>query len=209
MEEDKGMLKNVDRKEINETIKHLEFLSYGTIQIFERRSNRLKVLRAWLTFLGIVLPVTIGGMFLSFGQSDELMELIVQFASVIGVIQLILSTWALVSGWDIKYEASIKAVQGNTNIYNRCKRFISFPLEDEAKYTQLYNQIMDDAESQELIDLMQHVTNGEKQYAYTTALNFYDRQCHACNQSPNKSTKKKNCSSCGQKKVDKNESKDS
>ncbi|KMV28367.1 hypothetical protein AB733_24115 [Photobacterium swingsii] len=200
---------NLDRNEIKGTIEHMEFLSYGTIQVFERRSNRLKILRAWLTFLGIVLPVTIGGMYLSFGQGDELMGLIVSIAGIVGVIQLILSTWALVSGWDSKYEASIKAVQGNTSIYNRCKRFVSTPPEDDSEFLRLYNQILNDAESQELADLTQHITNAEKNYAYVSALSYYDRACHACNQSPNESIKQRYCSSCGQKKVKENESKSS
>ncbi|WP_047707035.1 mobilome CxxCx(11)CxxC protein [Plesiomonas sp. ZOR0011] len=116
---------NIDRKEITREIAHIQFLSYGTIQIFEKRANTLRTLRSWLTFLGIVLPVTVGGVFISFGQSQDLMKVIVLVASVIGILQLILSTWALVAGWDSSYESAIKSVQGNTAIYNKCKRFIS------------------------------------------------------------------------------------
>ncbi|MCV6072033.1 hypothetical protein OFP26_41305, partial [Escherichia coli] len=78
--------------------------------------NTLKFLRAWLTFLGIVMPITVGGVYLAFSKSTELIEWTVTLAGVIGVFQLGLSTWALVSGWDNKYESAIKSMQGNVSI---------------------------------------------------------------------------------------------
>lgn len=197
---------SLDKQNIIGEVSHLEFLSYGTIQIFERRANRLKSLRAWLTFLGIVLPVTIGGVYLSFGQSEDLMKIIVLFAGFIGVFQLILSTWALVAGWDSSYESSIKSVQGNTTIYNKCKRFISCPPSNDNEFIRVYNEILKDSETQELVDLTQHISNKEKKFAYISSLRYYDRDCHACEQNPNGFNKHKKCPSCGQKKVNKNES---
>ncbi|MEO3684641.1 mobilome CxxCx(11)CxxC protein [Shewanella vesiculosa] len=195
------MTDSIDKKDVLAEIKHLEFLSYGTAQIFEKRANSLKVLRAWLTFLGIVLPITVGGVYLSFSKSAELMEWTVTLAGIIGIFQLILSTWALVSGWDSKYESAIKSMQGNTTIYNRCKRFSNTPPNDDVELVKGYNQILNDAEMQELIDLAQHVSQKEKQYAYVSALGFYGGSCHACEQSPNKLNKATVCPSCGQKKV--------
>ncbi|EHH1241884.1 mobilome CxxCx(11)CxxC protein [Vibrio parahaemolyticus] len=190
----------IDRKEILNEIEHFEFLSYGTAQIFEKRASTLKVLRAWLTFLGIVLPIAVGGVYLSFSKSTELIEWTVTVAGVLGVFQLVLSTWALVSGWDSKYELAIKSMQGNTAIYNRCKRFSKTPPTDDSEFVKGYNQILSDAEMQELTDLTQHVSQKEKQFAYVAALAFYGRSCHACEQSPNKLSKAKACTSCGQKK---------
>lgn len=196
-----GEVNNVERLDILGDVSHLEFLSYGTIQIFEQRANKLRTLRSWLTFLGIVLPVTIGGVYLSFGQSEDLMKLIVLVASVIGIFQLILSTWALVAGWDSCYESAIKAVQGNTTIYNKCKRFIRCPPTIDSDFLNAYQELSKEVETQELVDLTQHISSKERKYAYVSALRYYNRECHACNQNPNSHNKKTKCSSCGQKPI--------
>lgn len=195
------MTEPVDRKEILAEIKHQEFLAYGTAQIFEKRANTLKLLRAWLTFLGIVMPITVGGVYLAFSKSTELIEWTVTLAGVIGVFQLGLSTWALVSGWDNKYESAIKSMQGNVSICNRCKRFFNAPPIDDIDLMKGFNQILNDVEMQELVDLSQHVSQKEKQYAYVSSLSFYGGLCHACDQSPNQFDTSSTCRSCGQKKV--------
>ncbi|TOQ02183.1 hypothetical protein CGG80_23865 [Vibrio parahaemolyticus] len=191
----------VERQDIIGEVSHLEFLSYGTIQIFDRRANKLRTLRSWLTFLGIVLPVTIGGVYLSFGQSENLMKLTVLVASIIGIFQLILSTWALVAGWDTSYESAIKSVQGNTAIYNKCKRFISYPPIKDSDFLNVYQELSKEAETQELVDLTQHISSSERKYAYVSALRYYNRECHACQQNPNGHNKKMKCTSCGQKPI--------
>ncbi len=191
---------NSDKSEIFNDISHFEFLAYGTIQIFEKRANNLRTLRSWLTFLGIILPVTVGGIYLSFGKSETLMESIVFAAGIIGTFQLFLSTWALVAGWDSSYESAIKSVQGNTTIYNKCKRFRNYNFSNEHDLFNSYNELLKEVENQELVDLTQHITASERKYAYVTALSYYNRECHACNQNPNIHDKKIKCTSCGQKK---------
>jgi mobilome CxxCx(11)CxxC protein len=179
---------------------HLEFLSYGTSQIFERRSNRLKTLRSILTFLGIVLPVAVGGLYISFGQSESLMNNILMFAGGLGVAQLVLSTWALVSGWDSQYESAIKSLQGNITNFNRCKRFATTTFRSEVELQSVFESILRDTEQQELIDITQHITLKEKHFAYQASLDYYNSECHACKQNPNKNSNNKSCSSCGQTK---------
>ncbi len=62
----------VDRKEILAEIKHQEFLAYGTAQIFENEQIRIKILWAGFLFLGTVMPITVGGVYLAFSKSTEL-----------------------------------------------------------------------------------------------------------------------------------------
>ena len=158
------------------------------------------------TFLGIVLPVTVGGVYASFGQSPDLMKLIVNISGSVGLVQLIISTWALVSGWDNKYESSIKSVQANTTIYNSWKRFCSAPPSTEEDIINKYDELYKITETQELIDMAQHIKDSEKKYAYVESMRYYSRACHDCKQIPNSENSKK-CPSCGQKKVKQNERK--
>ncbi|EPW0993882.1 mobilome CxxCx(11)CxxC protein, partial [Vibrio cholerae] len=199
MEKSKESEYKVDRNEKKKAIAHFEFLSYGTAQIFEIRANRLKKLRSVITFLGIVLPVFVGGVYISFGQSKDVMSTILVFAGIAGVLQLVLSTWSLVSGWDSKYELAIKSLQGNTANFNSCKRFSNAEYRSDAELLTAYDSIVRDIEQQELIDITQHISKAEKHLAYVSALTYYNRSCHVCETNPNHASTLKKCSSCGQK----------
>lgn len=189
----------IDRNKKKADIFHFEQLSYGTAQIFEVRTNKLKVWRSAITFLGIILPVVVGGIYMSFGQSAELMSMILAVAGVIGILQLVLSTWSLVSGWDSKYELALKSLQGNVTNFNSCKRFANSEFRTNAEFMSAYDSIVRDIEQQELVDISQHISKSEKQLAYTSTLSFYNIACHACDTNPNNTNTTSKCSSCGQK----------
>ena len=53
--------------DIKEKAKEYEFWCFGTTRIFEARASSLKRNRTLITFLGLVTPVVVGGVVLSFG----------------------------------------------------------------------------------------------------------------------------------------------
>jgi mobilome CxxCx(11)CxxC protein len=90
------------------------FHSYGTIRIFERRAKCFQRGRDWITFLGIVVPVVVGSIAMSFGSDSNSLKYFIFVAGVVITIQLILSTWSLVSRWDEKYQYAMNSVAENT-----------------------------------------------------------------------------------------------
>src|SRR3989304_6903481 len=74
--------------------------TFGTAYLFEIRARRLQRRTRSLTFLGIVVPVTVGGIILSFGASPRVMPYILAIAGLLSIVQLIGSTWSLVARWD-------------------------------------------------------------------------------------------------------------
>ena len=98
-----------------------EFYAYGTTRIFERRARRLRLCRTWITFLGIVAPLLVGGLVLTFGVAEKTLPYFITAAGFVGIIQLTLSTWAIVARWDEQYEYSIESARQNTDLYNQFK----------------------------------------------------------------------------------------
>jgi mobilome CxxCx(11)CxxC protein len=170
-----------------------EFHSYGTAQIFERRSKRLQKLRTWITFLGIISPVLIGGTVLAFGTNAKILPLALTCAGVVGLIQLTLSVWSLVARWDEQYEYALESIKANTELYNRFRRI---PSSSTAKIPSLYSEACNDYQARELIDITKGISEPEKCFANRKSLHYYQKPCSVCKIVPT-SLKPSKCDSCG------------
>lgn len=57
----------MDEEKTRAEVAHIEFISYGTSRIFDRRMRSLDWKRKVVTFLGVFVPLMIGCAVLSFG----------------------------------------------------------------------------------------------------------------------------------------------
>lgn len=170
-----------------------EFHAYGTTRIFEKRANRLKFLRTWITFLGIVTPVIVGGTALSFGLDSKVLPYFVYAAGIVGLIQLTLSTWSIVARWDEAYEYSIESARENTELFNKFKKLAGNKPDDMS--TKLDSAI-ETYEQREFKDIGQAINDKEKRFANREALRYYQKPCHICNETPI-TVKPSKCDGCG------------
>lgn len=87
--------------------------AFGTAMIFKWRARRLgRRLRA-LTFIGIGVPLGVGGAMLSFSMKPSSLSKILVVASALLFIQLIWSAWALVAKWDDRCAYAIESMTDN------------------------------------------------------------------------------------------------
>lgn len=170
-----------------------EFHAYGTTRIFERRAGRLRFLRTWITFLGIVAPVLVGGLVLTFGVAEKSLPYFITAAGLVGLVQLVLSTWAIVARWDEQYEYSIDSSRHNTDLYNKFKALADA---NPADISEKFNKIQKENEDREFKDIAQNITDKEKRYAYRESLKYYQKPCHICKITPT-SSKPTKCDACG------------
>lgn len=170
-----------------------EFHAYGTTRLFEKRAGRLKIRRTWITFLGIVTPVIVGGSVLSFGIEAGALPYFLSVAGIVGVVQLVLSTWSIVARWDENYEYAIDSVRDNTNIFNQFKKLADHKPNNIAKK---FKEISEVNERREFQDIGQNISDKEKRFANREALRYYQKPCHICNEIP-KTIKPSKCDSCG------------
>lgn len=170
-----------------------EFYAYGTTRIFERRARHLRSLRTWITFLGIVAPVLVGGLVLTFGVAEKTLPYFITAAGLVGLIQLILSTWAIVARWDEQYEYSIESARHNTDLYNKFKLLAD---ENPQDISNKFAEIQKENQEREFKDIAQNITDKEKRYAYRESLKYYQKPCHICKNTPT-SSKPQKCDACG------------
>jgi mobilome CxxCx(11)CxxC protein len=167
------------------------FFAFGTSKIFERRVRRLDKARNWIAYLGVVVPLLVGSIALSFGTAWLLYTLVP--AGILGTVQLALSAWSLVAKWDDKHAYAVSATQAQMRLFNAWDRLCKRPPADfEEKIAEL------DAEDQrqEQSDLSQNVLPQEQRFAMRSALYHFGNACVRCGEKPVSMAPSK-CDTCG------------
>ncbi|MPY26710.1 mobilome CxxCx(11)CxxC protein [Shewanella sp. YLB-07] len=181
--------------EIKEKANNYEFWAFGTTRIFEKRANSLKLRRTLITFFGLVTPVIVGAIVLSFGYNSKILPVLLTTAGITGVFQLALSTWSIVARWDETYEYAVESLRSNTELYNQFKKIkeSNQPIEVLEIHFEETRKLYEDREFR---DLGQNITDKEKRFANHQTLLYFGQICHACQKVPS-SYKPTKCNSCG------------
>jgi mobilome CxxCx(11)CxxC protein len=151
------------------------FYAYGTARIFERRAQRLETRRNWITYLGIVVPVLVGSVALSFGK--DWLPFVLLPAGLVTAVQLALSVWSLVARWDDRHSHAVRAVQDQTGLFNDWERLAQrtpADLEQQVAALDLEDQHLEQG------DLAQAITLPDKRYAMRASLYHFGSECARC-----------------------------
>ncbi|MYN46766.1 hypothetical protein GTP23_17120 [Pseudoduganella sp. FT93W] len=173
------------------------FWCYGTSAIFQRREQKLKKRREWITYLGIIGPLVIGSVVGAFGKDwkvggIEVLPILVLVASLVGIAQIVLSCWALVARWDEAYASAQDSVRANTTLYNRFKSVRDFTT---SNYQDALKEPREENARQEVLDRAQSITPAEERYAYNASMKYLGLPCRTCQIVPTGKSSK--CTSCG------------
>jgi mobilome CxxCx(11)CxxC protein len=159
-------------------------------------ARRYKWLLRILDFLGIVVPVTVGGIVLSFGAEPRYLPYIVVPAGILSIIQLVMSVWSLVARWQDALVYAEESVSSNHRLsreYESLGRNLPDKLADlKLRYSLLEkeNQLRNE------IDNKQGLTEKEKRAGLRAGLRRFQRPCVVCGQVP-QSMKPSGCDVCG------------
>ena len=167
------------------------FFAFGTARIFERRLRRLNELRNWITYLGIVVPLLIGGVAMSF--DTKVLPYVIIPAGLVGLVQLALSAWSLVAKWDDKHAFSLSALQAQTRLFNA---WDALAKRNPPDINTKANELDAEDQRQETQDLTQVITKQEKNYGMRAALFHFGNECPTCKVRP-VSLKASGCDTCG------------
>jgi len=167
------------------------FYSFGTAKIFERRARRLELKRNWITYLGIVVPLLVGGSALAFGT--KALPYVLVPASLLGLVQLSLSAWSLVAKWDAHHSYALSAAQAQTRLFNSWDALAKRP---PPSIEQAVEELDKEDQRQEQSDLLQNISDREKRFAMRAALYHFGNTCQRCNRKPD-SMKPGDCDTCG------------
>lgn len=170
--------------------------TFGTASIFEKRASRLRKLLKMLTFLGIAVPIFLGGTITSFGVDFKYLGLIIVIASILGIAQLVGSVWALVAKWEDEYAYSQESTVSNYSLSKNYRELGENPpsaFEEFRINTSLLdteNRIRCDS------DYKHSISDKEKRRGHRATLRQFRRACDACKKIP-ASMKASDCDVCG------------
>ena len=165
--------------------------AFGTAYLFERRAKRFGDRLRWVTFLGILVPLLVGGVILSFGT--QVLPFMLIPAGAFSVVQLVLSAWALVAKWDDSLAYARESTADNYQLASEFEQLArTNPPEIAAKAELLRVREKNRTDA----DLRQDLSNAEKSAGLRAALIQFQRPCAACKNIP-ASMVPSDCRVCG------------
>lgn len=167
--------------------------AFGTGEIFRRRSQKYTKRIQLLTFLGIVVPILVGAVVLSFGTNFTYLGEVLAFAGIISIIQLVVSAWALVANWTENLQYSLESSTDNFALSLKFKDLGQNPPTDFATRVAVL-QTKD--ESRQDMDNKRNISNEELRRGHRAGLRQFERPCKGCKIVPI-SMEPSNCDVCG------------
>ncbi|MGW4461230.1 mobilome CxxCx(11)CxxC protein [Micromonospora sp. NPDC004704] len=174
--------------------------AHATAFIFEQRARRLKRRLRWLTFVAQIVPVVVGGLALAYGAGFPLLGAAVAIGAAVGLLQLIVSTWSVVSGWVESYGYASTSLVDNQRLARDFKQLG----EDTTSATESIRhradilRAIDDARQAQ--DYGQDISNEEKRIGMRAALRERQAKCAGCQHVPTDMNSTK-CGVCGDFKI--------
>lgn len=167
--------------------------TFGTAYIFEQRQHKFRKYLRGITFLGIAVPLSVGGVVGSFGINSRFLPYLLGVAGVLGVVQLILSLWAIVAKWDDELAYSLESMTDNNRLSAGFERLGKISPSD----IKLRFEILQ-AENQARInsDNKQGINDKEKRMGMRASLRQFQKECSGCGLKPT-SMVASDCDVCG------------
>lgn len=168
--------------------------AFGTAAIFERRAIRTARKLRVLMFLGLAVPVTIGGLVAAFGAHFAALETLLVIGGLVAACQAIWSLWAIVAGWDSILAYSRESHTDNIGLY---KRFLDLAQSNGATDIEVRLRVLEaENNAREVQDQQRDIGDDEKRFGMRSALRQLRRACVACKQVPT-SMEASQCGVCG------------
>jgi mobilome CxxCx(11)CxxC protein len=171
--------------------------AFGTAAIFEQRSRILGRKLRVLDFLGIGVPLAVGGVVTSFSLASQHLELAVLIAGIVSVPQLILTAWSLVSRWEDSYAYALESMADNYRFAQKYESLGRNPPNNLREFQFRRELLNAESSYRDSLDYKQGLSDKEKRRGMQVALRQYQRPCAGCGEVP-KSLKPTDCSVCGQ-----------
>ena len=187
------MSSDPERERIQQECWRRAIHSYGTATLFERRAHHYQWLVRVPAFLGIAVPVVVGGLVLSFGTDAPDLPKVIWAAGVLGILQLVISVWALVARWDSTLAYSLESATENHRHATQFEKLARNPTAN----MQLRFDILDATyQSRSEADVKQVVSRSEKRFGLRSGLHRFQRKCEGCGVVPNPE-RPSTCDVCG------------
>lgn len=172
------------------------FHAFGFSYIFENRIKwYLKRINA-LKFSGIIVPLIIGSIAISYTQNPEVLIIAIIIGTPIIIIQLIISALSIVYKWDDELAYAFEANNDYNTLYDEYTKLYKFPDPEITKLERKYDVLLVNSRARELQNSKHKLTEKELRKGMRYSLREHKKVCVGCNQTPIGMTST-NCEVCG------------
>jgi mobilome CxxCx(11)CxxC protein len=157
---------------------------FGTGRIFQLRAEQLAKSMRVLDFLGIVVPLLVGGIAASVGFESGILPYVLVLAGMASTIQLVGTGWSLVATWRERLNYARESSTDNLRMAERYETLAKQPSPLISPHdTEL---VLLDAERQTRTDRdnQQDLTDLEKRMGLREGLRQFRRTCVGCGKVP-------------------------
>lgn len=187
---------NDEFDKIRESCWEKSFHAFGTASIFEKHARTFRRKVRLLGFFGLVLPVTAGGVVLSFGVDYPYLRPVLLLTGVVAVIQFIVSLWSLFARWEDSLSYSLESLVANRRLSDSYRELAKNPPSDRAEFNMKLALLGVEDQLRIESDNKQGITYEEKRIGMRAALYQFQKQCAKCGKIP-ESLKPTGCPTCG------------
>jgi mobilome CxxCx(11)CxxC protein len=165
--------------------------------VFEKRLKRCRTKLKLLTFLAIAVPAIVGGLALSYGVGWSALPILIVIGSALGVVQLTISIWAAVSGWQEQSEFLAVSVAENHGLASSFQSLgKQGPQGDEPAFTSNLGKLTATDDARRRQDNRFPLSEKETRRGMRAGLRLYQRPCTACKTVPS-DMNATDCGVCG------------
>jgi mobilome CxxCx(11)CxxC protein len=158
--------------------------AFGTAYIFEQRFSESKKKQRWLVFLGIAVPVLVGGVVIAFFGIDQLKPFVgglIILAALASTAQLIVTIWSLVAKWE---DQAIYGSESSVENYEISRLYADLAKNNPADFASKYELLNLRNNIRSAEDGKKEITERYKRMGMRAALRKYQRACVKCTQVP-------------------------
>jgi len=170
--------------------------AFGTAFIFGQRKNNAQKKLKRLSFIGIAVPVLVGGIVVAFFGLDQVKPFLgwlILVGGLLGTTQIVFNIWSLVAKWD---DEATYGTESSVDNYNISKSYADLARNPSESFDPTYQMLnlRNDIRSSE--DGKKGITESEKRMGMRAALRKYERACVKCKLVPY-DLKPTDCPVCG------------
>lgn len=156
----------------------------GTAYIFEQRAQALRRRLQLLSFIGLVVPLVVGGLALAYGAGFWALPVFIGVGSGIGVAQSVFALWAIQAGWVDAHSYAIRSIAANTELARAYDELAKNPPVDAKERRYRLDVLRTKETAREEEDYKQGITDAEKRMGMRAALRKYQKACDSCHEVP-------------------------
>jgi mobilome CxxCx(11)CxxC protein len=169
---------------------------YATYVIFKTKAQKLNKKLNFLAISGLVLPLSIGVIYQSFGPSSLTTDTWIILSGIYSLLQIVYSLWSSVFAWSRNYDSLIESMISNRQIYEEYERILNLAQNKNRDTEKRFEAVEARSNERSISDDKIEISQKEKRYGHRAGLMRMNVECGKCHKVPSTLESSK-CEDCG------------